>query len=74
MKEQNNKCKLCSRNPETVDHCHKTGRIRGLLCGKCNIQLSQLDRDLKWLKRAFDYVGVIYATFSLNSTNALSLC
>jgi hypothetical protein len=57
---QNNRCLLCSRvfekSPD-VDHDHKTGRIRGLLCRKCNtligllenqnVSLSRLHRFLK---------------------------
>ncbi len=44
LREQNHKCGACgtseaggkSRN-FVVDHCHKTGIIRGLLCHKCNV-------------------------------------
>jgi len=48
LQKQNNVCAICqepslSLDPRTnkvrrlaVDHCHKTGKIRGLLCSKCN--------------------------------------
>jgi hypothetical protein len=44
MKETNGKekggCKLCGGVDDgkrlAVDHCHKSGRVRGLLCGNCN--------------------------------------
>lgn len=42
LKNQDYKCKICRQvniiNKRTldVDHCHKTNKIRGLLCQKCN--------------------------------------
>ncbi|MFD8142586.1 endonuclease domain-containing protein [Streptomyces sp. NPDC059708] len=39
---QNGKCAICGGTRKTnldVDHCHKTGLIRGLLCARCNRQL-----------------------------------
>lgn len=36
---QNNRCALCNqefKDSPQVDHCHKTGKIRGLLCRFCN--------------------------------------
>lgn len=53
VREQEGKCAICGR-PETclqVDHCHKTGKIRGLLCGSCNKALG-LMRDLPERMRA----------------------
>ena len=61
LDNQNGTCALCDRNPEVVDHCHKNGFIRGLLCGKCNLYVSILDNDPLWIKKAKLYIGVKYA-------------
>lgn len=40
---QEGKCAICKENPGgkwlAVDHCHKTGAVRGLLCSDCNLML-----------------------------------
>lgn len=38
LEKQNNKCKICNKQMEKpqVDHCHKTGKYRGILCIPCN--------------------------------------
>lgn len=56
--EQDGKCKICFSN-ETVlciDHCHKSGKIRGLLCSNCNTTLGLMNDDPERLKRAADYL------------------
>ena len=40
----------------SVDHCHTTGKIRGLLCRKCNLGLGHLKDNVLHLKRAIDYL------------------
>lgn len=57
LKIQNYTCALCNRIPEVVDHNHKTGVVRGLLCNKCNMRLTILEEDEKYLERAFKYLG-----------------
>lgn len=39
-----------------VDHCHDTGRVRGLLCAKCNTSIGQFEREPERLLRAYDYI------------------
>jgi hypothetical protein len=45
FKEQNGKCGICGIHQDTlkkslcVDHCHKTNKVRGLLCKNCNVAL-----------------------------------
>jgi hypothetical protein len=39
-----------------VDHCHKTGRIRGLLCNNCNVGIAMLDEDLERFDAAKRYL------------------
>jgi hypothetical protein len=54
-------CYICQRaNGKTkrlaVDHDHKTGEVRGLLCGPCNKYLGLLRDDPKLLQRAIMYL------------------
>ncbi|MGW2644452.1 endonuclease VII domain-containing protein [Streptomyces sp. NPDC001393] len=39
-----------------VDHCHKTGRVRGVLCFNCNSGLGLLRDDPDAMYRAADYL------------------
>jgi hypothetical protein len=49
LEAQNSLCAICGNGHVGVgtrlhiDHCHDTGRIRGLLCGKCNTAVGLLD-------------------------------
>jgi hypothetical protein len=58
---QNGRCAICLEVPSGrgfhVDHCHQTGRIRGLLCRGCNLALGNMKDDPHRLKRAADYLG-----------------
>src|SRR6267142_6623170 len=57
MKEkQKGLCYICEKSPELgsrktlfVDHCHKTKKIRGLLCQKCNSGLGMFNDNIELL-------------------------
>jgi hypothetical protein len=53
-------CAICARSWKTrmlaVDHDHETGKIRGLLCGRCNGQLGWLENN-EWINAAKAYLA-----------------
>jgi hypothetical protein len=54
---QNNLCLVCKKQKSlTVDHCHKTGKIRGLLCCLCNSGIGHLQDSPSLLKQAIQYL------------------
>lgn len=59
---QNYVCAICSlhysnfKKSLAVDHDHHTGKIRGLLCSKCNTGIGNLKDDPKLLKKALEYL------------------
>lgn len=54
---QNGLCAVCKVSKAThVDHCHKTKRVRGLLCRECNSGIGMLKDNLKFLQNAIVYL------------------
>ena len=57
---QAGRCAICHdpfvKRPH-VDHCHSTGRVRGLLCRLCNVSLGGFRDNPKLLQRAIDYLA-----------------
>ena len=39
-----------------VDHCHKTGMVRGLLCRRCNTAIGMMGDDIAALAKAISYL------------------
>lgn len=68
LKIQNHSCAIC-KIPESlidyrtgkirdlsVDHCHSSNKIRGLLCSKCNVALGNFKDDIEVLTNAICYL------------------
>ncbi len=61
LKKQNNKCAICKKRNQqkkrfNIDHDHKTGKIRGLLCMKCNVGLGAFEDNIVFLKESIKYL------------------
>ena len=61
VESQGGMCGVClTDNPGVrswhVDHCHRTGAIRGLLCSRCNTALGSMQDSPAILRRAAEYL------------------
>lgn len=62
LKKQQYKCLICKQDHSifkdglVVDHCHATGKIRGLLCPFCNTGIGLLKENPTILRRAIHYL------------------
>jgi len=59
LKNQNSRCKICGNlltNNINIDHNHKTGEIRGLLCNSCNRALGYFKDNPMILYKAITYL------------------
>lgn len=59
---QNDTCKICKRPASlskrklAVDHCHVTGKVRGLLCSNCNTALGLVKDSTQVLNDMINYL------------------
>jgi hypothetical protein len=64
VEAQNNECAICFASGEqernsklVIDHCHASGKVRGLLCNKCNLLLGHANDSIGQLERAILYLS-----------------
>ncbi len=60
---QNGECAICHKRLDdtkykgvNIDHCHRTGSVRGLLCGNCNNGIGYLKDSLDLVRAAAEYL------------------
>jgi hypothetical protein len=57
--QQDNQCAICTTSNATkwhVDHCHTSGKIRGILCATCNLMLGLAKENPATLKLGAQYL------------------
>jgi hypothetical protein len=63
VRVQESSCAICGTYIEmasklAVDHCHKTGTVRGLLCRSCNFGLGFFKDDIGLMAKAIHYLTI----------------
>lgn len=67
LEKQDNCCAICKINdlskrwtskklPLSVDHCHNTGKVRGLLCDNCNVLIGHAKENITILENSIKYL------------------
>lgn len=62
FQEQGGRCAICKRPQEecgaalAVDHCHRRGTVRGLLCTHCNTSIGKFEDSPETLIAAYEYL------------------
>lgn len=68
LRDQKGLCAICNKKESyfmpksnrirelSIDHCHKTGKIRGLLCSQCNIGIGKFQESTEYLLSAIEYL------------------
>ncbi len=62
FEKHESKCVICGVHKQNVnkglavDHCHKTGKIRGILCGNCNNGIGRFKDSIELLIKATEYL------------------
>ena len=61
--DQYNKCMICKKEEShkqkrglSVDHCHETNKVRGLLCHRCNCAIGMVKEDIIILNNIITYL------------------
>ncbi len=79
-KSQGGRCAICGEAKESqlttkevlhVDHCHKTGKTRGLLCTKCNKGLGLFTDSVENLNKAIIYLRCFDSLFLGKGSNKI---
>jgi hypothetical protein len=74
--KQNRRCAICGMSFElstpTLDHCHNTNRVRGALCGSCNLGIGCFKDSVPALESAISYLRADYSQHPLYPADPLN--
>lgn len=73
LEEQGGVCLVCGTKPKnkklSIDHCHNSLTVRGLLCNSCNLGLGDFKDNISSLKKAIWYLERFIDVSGGNSTH-----
>ena len=74
LETQNNKCNICAVEmiQPCIDHDHSSGKVRSLLCRKCNILLGMCNDNISILENAIKYLNFYSLEDKINSPKQLN--
>jgi len=62
LTKSQNACQICKRKEDLcIDHCHKTNKVRGILCKNCNTGIGMLQDDIEVLSKSIAYLEMAEA-------------
>lgn len=63
LERQDGKCEICRKPIASIDgrgthidHCHATGKVRGILCRNCNVGIGYFNDNIESLRNAIEYL------------------
>jgi hypothetical protein len=72
---QNNRCAICESPEENrvlnVDHCHSSGKVRQLLCSRCNLVLGQAGDNISLLEKCILYLSTHNTVYGSHNNPSL---
>jgi hypothetical protein len=72
--KQHGRCAICKKRTRLrIDHDHKGGFVRGLLCNGCNVGLGMFCEDEKLLRAACRYLRISPVRWAAEVVNSVSL-
>lgn len=85
LAEHGGVCAICKQPPKRnrrlgIDHCHTTGRVRGLLCDPCNLGIGNLKDSPDLLEKSAAYIrqhsartdeGIVHVSFRKAASRTL---
>ena len=57
--KQNHSCAICETKTAVkwhTDHCHSSGKVRGILCSACNVNLGGFEALIKYTTKVQEYL------------------
>ena len=55
------RCQICGNIPKHtlfIDHNHRTGQVRGVVCRRCNVRIGYIEKDPELTRKTYEYLAL----------------